>query len=48
LLPLGDKENDTEFWGEFFASKNEEGIKKMDKLGEEVSKVLRELNKCNF
>ncbi len=47
-LPKGDKENDTDYWNQFFHDTNEDRMKKIDKLSFEVDSILKEANKCKI
>ena len=44
-MPKGDKENDTDFWNQFFVDTHEESIKKIHKISGEVDSILKESNK---
>ena len=45
VMPKGDKENDTDFWNQFFVDTHEESIKKIHKISGEVDSILKESNK---
>ena len=48
VLPSADKENDTDFWNQFFMESHEDKVKKLDKLTAEIDAILKDANKCKI
>jgi hypothetical protein len=47
-MPIGDKENDTDFWSEFFKDANAGQLSKCKDISQAVAKELEASTKCNF
>lgn len=47
-LPKGDKDNDTDYWNQFFTDSNEEPLKHSELVSKCVSDHLKESSKCHI